>query len=127
MIGSRNYKELTTKTKFRIASQCYNHTIKTIQKTENDRLYKEGISDSVERDGMVKMMESPVEEMKFWIDIIKETEIDHKLNIEVNFDKYSYRSIFDILFKKLYLFDLDSDSLTDKKRRYLLNNWNEQV
>ena len=98
MIGSRNYKELTTKTKFRIASQCYNHTIKT-----------------------------PVEEMAFWIDIIKQTEIDHKLNIEVNYDKYSYRSIFDILFKKLYLFDLDSDSLTDKRRRYLLNNWNEQV
>jgi len=116
-----DYKLLPVETKKYIAIGCFNNILSKIHDIEDEECDYDEITQE-ERDYRHKMIQSPSETMSFWMDWIRDT---NKMlpHINVVYNKYSYRSIFDLLLKDMGLFEIDPDSLNENKRTYMVRDF----
>ena len=123
-----NYRKLDKNRKRFVASVAYNHIIKSLIIEEEIECDNDDIS-LIERKYRLKMLESPSGLCCEWITYIMDMNFDIDLGLEeeVVYDRFSYRSIFDILLKDMGLFVRDQDFRYNEKKRYMVRDFHNIV
>ena len=116
-----NYRKLDRNRKNYIACVAYNHIIKSLIIEEEIECDNDDVSNDA-RKYRLKMLQSPSGLCSEWITYIMDMNKDIDLNLEeeVEYDRFSYRSIFDILLKDMGLFVRDQDFRYNEKKRYMV-------